>query len=114
MNNDSSADERPPEPMPAGGGDNEALKRNIKAGSTWLRLFFMIVVAFLYGISRVVVGAVVVLQFFWVLFTGSRNENLLQLGQSLATYTYQVISYLTFVSEERPFPIDADWPSGAP
>jgi len=53
-------------------------------------------------------------QFFWVLFTGNTNANLLDLGQSLATYTYQIIGYLTFTTEVRPFPIDADWPSGPP
>ena len=108
---------------PAGGGSpestsetasHEAIRENVKSGSTWLRLFFMLVVAFLYGVSRVVVTAVVVLQFFWVLFTGSRNEALLEFGQSLATYTYQVVAYLTFVTEERPFPIDAEWPEGTP
>lgn len=74
----------------------------------------MIVVGFLYGVSRVVVGAVVVVQFFWVLFTGGVNQSLETFGQSLATYTYQIIRYLTFVSDERPFPFDADWPMGPP
>lgn len=90
------------------------LRNNVKSRSTWLRLFFMVVVVFLYGVSRVVVGAVVVLQFFNVLFTGETNKRLEQLGQALATYTYQVIRYLTFITEERPFPFDADWPTGPP
>ena len=87
---------------------------NMKARSTWMRLFFMIVVGLLYGVSRVVVGLVVVLQFFWVLFTGNTNPSLQSLAQSLATYTYQITRYLMFVSEERPFPFDADWPAGPP
>lgn len=80
----------------------------------WWRLLFMLILVVLYGVSRIVMSAVVVLQFFWVLFTAEPNEPLLKLGQSLATYTYQVIRYLTFNSEERPFPFDSDWPSGAP
>ncbi|MGI9342703.1 MAG: DUF4389 domain-containing protein [Gammaproteobacteria bacterium] len=107
-------DQQTPQPEPRPNSDNEVIKENVKSGSTWLRLFFMIVVAFLYGVSRVVVGAVVVFQFFWVLFTGGKNENLLTLGQSLATYTYQAVGYLTFTTEERPFPFDADWPTGPP
>lgn len=83
---------------------------NIKARSIWLRLFFMLVVTLLYSVSRVVVGAVVVVQFFWVLLTGETNQKLLSLGQSLATYTYQIVRYLTFNTQERPFPFDADWP----
>lgn len=96
------------------GAESGQLGHNVKSRSTWLRLFFMIVVAFLYGISRVVIGAVVLVQFFWVLFTGNTNAHLENFGQSLATYTYQIIRYLTFVSEERPFPFDADWPAGPP
>jgi len=110
MNNDKQT----PEPTPAADHGDDGLVENVQSGSTWMRLFFMIVVVFLYSISRIVVGAVVVVQFFWVLFTGNTNANLLDLGQSLATYTYQIIGYLTFTTEVRPFPIDADWPSGPP
>ena len=41
-----------------------SLAENLKAPSTWLRLLFMILFLALFGISRVVVFAVVVLQFF--------------------------------------------------
>jgi Flp pilus assembly protein TadB len=87
---------------------------NIKSRYTWLRLFFMLVVVLLYGVSRIVTGAVVVLQFFWLLFTGKTNKRLQNLGQALASYTYQIILYLTFNSEKRPFPFDTDWPAGPP
>jgi len=87
---------------------------NIKSRRSWMRLFFMLVVVLLYGVSRIVTGAVVVLQFFWLLFTGGSNARLQQLGQTLATYTYQIILYLTFNTEQRPFPFDADWPAGPP
>ena len=107
-------DSTPESPAPEAKEHGEELKRNVKSHSTWRRLFFMIVVAILYGVSRVVVGAVVALQFFWVLFTGETNKKLEELGQALATYTYQVIRYLTFNSEERPFPFDMDWPTGPP
>jgi hypothetical protein len=91
------------------------IEEHIKSRTTWLRLLFMIILAFLYGVSRVVVGAVILLQFFWVLFTGETNERLKGLGQSLATYTYQVLCYLTYNTDSRPFPFDDDWPpSGTP
>jgi hypothetical protein len=90
------------------------IRNNLKSRATWLRLFFMLVVVLLYSVSRLVVSVVVVLQFFWVLFTGETNKRLEKLGQALATYTYQIIRYLTFNSEERPFPFDADWPAGPP
>jgi hypothetical protein len=46
-----------------------------------------------------------------VLFTGKPNARLLDVGLSLAQYVYQVVEYLTFNTEVRPFPFDAEWPA---
>jgi Flp pilus assembly protein TadB len=98
----------------AGQQKSKLVKENLKRGSTWLRLFFMLVVVILYSVSRVIVSVVVLFQFFWVLLSGETNKSLENFGQSLATYTYQIINYLTFNTEERPFPFDLDWPAGPP
>ena len=91
--------------------NNFEISDNIKSKSIWMRLVFMLIVALLYSVSRVVVTAVIIFQFFWVLFTGEKNAKLQNLGVSLADYTYQIILYLTFNTEERPFPFDLEWPS---
>jgi hypothetical protein len=110
------SDEIPPSPNGSGDRHQKSLSviENLKKRSSWLRLFFMLVMVFLYSVSRVVVSVVVLLQFFWVLFTAETNKPLEKLGQSLATYSYQIIRYLTFNTEERPFPFDLDWPVGPP
>jgi hypothetical protein len=96
---------------PSGGRTFES---HLKSRSTWLRLFFMIVLGFFYGVSRIVTVVVVVAQFCHVLFTGETNRPLRDLGLSLATYTYEIVCYLTFNTEQRPFPFDAPWPQGKP
>ena len=55
------------EPDDVGHGDESRVGEHIKSSSTWLRLLFMILFFALWSISRIVVFAVVVLQFFWVL-----------------------------------------------
>lgn len=90
------------------------IEENVKSRSTWLRLLFMIICSLLYAVSRLVVFTVVALQFLWLLFTGEPNQRLTAAGQSLATYTYQLVRYLTFGSDVRPFPFDDDWPSSKP
>ena len=90
---------------------NLEISANIKSKSIWMRLVFMLIVALIYSVSRIVLSAVVVFQFFWVLFTGEYNAKLLKLGTDLASYTYQIVLYLTFNTEDRPFPFDLDWPS---
>jgi hypothetical protein len=86
------------------------LEANIKSRSTWLRLFFMIVMAIAFAVSRFVMTVVVIVQFVHVLLTGTVNEPLRSFGQSLATYMFEIVSYLTFNTESRPFPFDKDWP----
>lgn len=90
--------------------DHSSLANNIKSKSIWLRLFFMLVMIFLFSVSRLVVGVITTLQFFWVLFTQEKNPKMMELGQSLATYASQITLYLTFNNELRPFPFDLDWP----
>ncbi len=91
-----------------------AFEEHLKSRSTWLRLLFMIVMIVCYAVSRIVVLTVIVLQFLTVLFTGKTNPALTKFGQSLATYTYQIIQYLAFNTELRPFPFDTRWPEGPP
>ena len=95
-------------------GIDSDFEKNVKSRSTWLRLLFMAVFLIIYAVSRPVVFVVVVIQFFWILFTSEANKGLLEFGQSLATYTYQIVRYLTFNSEEKPFPFDQPWPAAAP
>jgi hypothetical protein len=87
------------------------LEQNLRARSTWMRLVFMIAIAICHEVARLVGSVIVLLQFLHVLFTGKPNVRLLDAGLSLAQYVYQVVEYLTFNTEVRPFPFDAEWPA---
>ncbi len=112
--NETTPDEMAEDAGEAASHDSGQLEQNLKRRSTWIRLLYMTVFVALYMITRIVFGAVVVFQFLWVLFRGETNKQLTVLGQSLATYTYQIMRYLSFNSEDKPFPFSADWPKGAP
>jgi len=88
------------------------LEQNIKSRNTWTRFLFMLISAVLLGVTGMVGSFVVVLGFFWVLFTGEVNRQLQTVGQSIASYVGQIIRYLTFNSEQKPFPLGGEWPSG--
>lgn len=83
---------------------------NAASSSIWKRLVFMIAFAFIWSISRFVVGAIIVIQFFVVLSTGEANSALRSLGNQLAIYTLQLIRFLTFNTDEKPFPFGRNWP----
>ncbi len=92
---------------------NNDVKHNIKEPSIWIRGLYMLLFAILYGLAEVVLFAVVIFQFILKLITGEVNERLLKLGQSLATYIYQIVQFLNFNSEEQPYPFNA-WPKAEP
>ena len=96
------------------GREKGPLEENLKRRSTWIRLVFMALLLGIYMVTRIVFFAVVAFQFLWVLFTAETNKKLTELGQSLATYTYQIMRFLAFNSEDKPFQFDAEWPSGPP
>lgn len=100
------------EPRRAGERDRAALDANLKSKHTWLRLLFIVFFAILFGIAEFVVTVAVLIQFVWTLFNGEPNERLRELGRSIGRYAEQIIRYLTYDTDERPFPIDLDWPSG--
>lgn len=99
--------------------DND-VKKHLFNSSTWGRGLIMLIFVFLLygliaelftnGVLMVVVAAVVLFQFGFMLFTGQPNTRLLAFGESLGIYIYQVIRYLTYNTEEKPFPFRS-WPN---
>lgn len=94
-------------------GNGRPIEENLRSRATWTRLLFMVICCVLVSISSFVGTFAVILGFLWLLFTGEVNRQIQQVGQSLATYIYQIIRYLTFNTDERPFPLGGEWPSGS-
>ena len=89
------------------------LKTNVTRGATWLRGLFMLLFAVIIFITRFLLAAIVVFQFLHVLVTAKPMPRLVGFGESLGRFIYQIVRYLTFDTEDRPFPF-ADWPGAAP
>ena len=86
-----------------------SLKDNVSRRSIWIRLVFMIVLGIAYGVAEIVAFAVVVFQFLSSLFTGRHNERLARFGRNLGRYFQQITLFMTFATEEKPFPF-GQWP----
>ena len=92
---------------------NDEIKQNIKEKSTWLRGLYMLLFLIFYSVAKVIIFTVITFQFVLSLLTGKTNDRLVKLGQSLSTYIYQIMTFLTFNSDEHPYPFGT-WPSGQP
>jgi len=89
--------------------DNEQLKSNLTSGKHWFRLIFMLLFAAILQLASLIMWVLVILQFLFSLITGQDNVHLRRFGHSLSTYIYEVLRFLCYSSEEKPFPF-ADWP----
>jgi hypothetical protein len=71
----------------------------------------MVIMWVLFCLGVTVGIVVVVLQFFWVLINGEPKQELAAIGRQLGEYARDIAQYMTFATDERPFPFDRDWPS---
>ncbi len=81
-------------------------KRNI-----WVRGLFMLLMGFVLHVSGTVLFCVAVLQFLIVLLNGTPNARLLGFSRSIGIFFRQIVEFLTFATEEIPFPF-SEWPAG--
>jgi Domain of unknown function (DUF4389) len=72
------------------------------------------IIMFVYGVILyfaifTIIWLIAIFQFVMKLITTNLNEQLLDVSESLNKYVSQILLYITFKSEERPFPF-SPWP----
>jgi hypothetical protein len=77
---------------------------HFKEPHTLKRIFFMLVFAFILGFVRLILWVVILFQVGSKLLTGQDNPQARQLGAILAVYLYQIVLFLTFNTDQMPFP----------
>lgn len=107
-----SSNEPPKDHVDEPDANEASLDDTARSKAIWLRLLFMAIMAVIFGLGVMVGSIVALLQFFWVLFTGEPKEELKSIGRQLGEYGREIALFMTFNSEERPFPFDREWPSG--
>jgi len=89
---------------------SDDIVENLKQPSQWLRIAFMLALAIALYVAGIVLTLLTIAQAVFSLLTGSDNQNLRALGRDLATYVKQILDFLTYNSETKPFPF-SDYPS---
>lgn len=78
--------------------------------SIWLRLVLMILMAIAFQISGTLLTLGAIVQFVLALVSDTPNARLIAFGQSLGQYLSEIASFVSFATEDAPFPFSA-WPS---
>lgn len=87
------------------------LREHVTARPTWMRSLYMVLFIVAFNVAEIVIAFVVLAQFLFKLFSGRPLEQLVALGDSLSNYIAEIVRFLTFRSEDMPYPF-GKWPKG--
>jgi hypothetical protein len=86
-----------------------SIKEHAKDVDVWIRGLFILVFGVLFYVLFWIILLLVLFQFVTKVITSKLNEQLMQFSNGLTQYAFQILNYMTFQSEVRPFPFSA-WP----
>ncbi|MBI2994386.1 MAG: DUF4389 domain-containing protein [Gammaproteobacteria bacterium] len=87
-----------------------SVKEHAKNVDTWIRGLFIVVFAVIFYVLCTVIWVLVIFQFLMKVLTGTLNDNLMKFSGGLTSFAVQILRYITFQSEERPWPFSS-WPA---
>ncbi len=88
----------------------ETTKESADSNSeTFSRVFYTVLLALIGWVALWVFSFVVIIQFGFLLITGQVNTNLKGFNKEVGLYLFDIIKFLSFQSNEKPFPF-RDWP----
>ena len=77
---------------------------------SWIRIILMVVFAVvLYLAIPLVLLVLMIAQVLFVIITGESNANLRSLGVALSAYIFQIVQFMSYVTDVKPFPF-SDFP----
>ena len=85
------------------------IKQNITNRDLWLRGLFIVIFGVILYFAFILVWLLVVFQFVSKVVTGNLNRQLADFSSGLLRYISQILGYITFQLDERPFPFNP-WP----
>ena len=87
--------------------DTVALTENIKEPSIWVNFFLKVIYLIFLNFIIPFLGFVTLLQLLFSLGSKKPNNNLISFSKKLSIYVYQIINFITYSSDERPWPFNA-------
>lgn len=88
----------------------ETMRSRTRQSEIWLRLFLTLVYfGLFFYLIKFVMGACLLFQAAMQICTGHTNPRLLLFTSDLNRFAFHALQYLTYTSDQRPFPF-SDWP----
>jgi len=87
--------------------NQQQVKQNLQNTNQWIRILYMVLFWIVLYFSMVVTGVLIFIQVLFALITGEDNKNLRQFSAALTQYINQIILFLTYNDNRKPFPFAA-------
>ena len=87
--------------------DTVALSENIKEPSIWVNFFLKVIYLIFLNFIIPFLGFITLLQLLFSLGSKKPNDNLISFSKKISIYIYQIINFITYSSDERPWPFNA-------
>ncbi|PHS26355.1 MAG: lipase [Methylophaga sp.] len=87
--------------------EKQQLKQNLQDTNQWMRILYMVLFWIVLYFVLMVTGLIIFIQVLFALITGSDNENLRKFAADLTKYINQIILFLTYNDDRKPFPFAA-------
>lgn len=84
--------------------ENAGQARPAVAREVWMRGLFMLLFAIAFSIGQMILNAIAVVQFIWLIATHERNAFLAGFGASLSNWFAEVSRFQTCAGDDKPFP----------
>ena len=87
--------------------DTTVLTENIKEPSIWVNFFLKVVYLIFLNFIVPFLGFITLLQLLFSIGSKKPNENLVSFSKKISSYIYQIINFITYSSDQRPWPFNS-------
>lgn len=87
----------------------EEIETNGRKRSGFVRVLYTLLYLVIGRFISMVLFVIAITQFIYIWLTGEPNDKILHFTEDLAEYSKQLVSYVGFNTDEKPWPV-GDWP----
>lgn len=88
-------------------------KQNFLCMQSWMRIGMMVLMVIINKFTQMAINLVALVQAIMLLLKGEKHPQAAQIGQQLSEYSFDIMRFLTFNSDNRPFPFGGKSPLGS-
>ena len=92
--------------------ENQVQIKDVEPRPIWKRGLLMLLFVIAFGLAQMLLNALAIVQFVWLLVKREPNQPVAGFGMSLSKWLADVAQFLTCATDERPFPW-RPWPQAS-